>query len=84
VVRRLRAEGLEVAGSQSLRSAPRGYPSDHPRIDLLRYKGLICWRHWPVAPWLHTARAGERVTEVLRLAAPLCRWLDNQVGPGPA
>ncbi len=31
VVERLRAEGLEVGGGQALKSAPRGYPKDHPR-----------------------------------------------------
>jgi uncharacterized protein (TIGR02453 family) len=84
MVKRLRAEGLEVGGAQMLKSAPRGYPRDHPRIDLLRCKGLICWRHWPVAPWLHTAKAKDRVTGFLRLAAPLHQWLDHQVGPDPA
>jgi uncharacterized protein (DUF2461 family) len=80
-VERLRAAGLEVAGSQSLKTAPRGYPKDHPRLELLRCKGLICWRHWPVAPWLHTSKAGHRVAGVLRTAAPLHRWLDRNVGP---
>jgi hypothetical protein len=32
VVERLRAEGLEVGGSQALKSPPRRYPQDHPRI----------------------------------------------------
>jgi uncharacterized protein (TIGR02453 family) len=84
VVERLRAEGLEVGGGQALKGAPRGYPGDHPRIELLRWKGLICWRDWPVAPWLHTAKAGDRVAGFLRTAAPLHRWLDQNVGPGPA
>jgi uncharacterized protein (TIGR02453 family) len=83
VVARLRKEGLEVGGGQALRTAPRGYPADHPRIELLRYKGLICWRHWPVAPWLHTAEAKDQVAGVLRVAAPLHRWLDQHVGPIP-
>ena len=34
VVERLRAEGLEVGGGQALKGAPRGYPGDHPRIEL--------------------------------------------------
>jgi hypothetical protein len=37
-----------------------------------------------VAPWLHTAKAGDRVAGFLRTAAPLHRWLDQNVGPGPA
>ena len=81
VVQRLRAAGLEVGGGQALKTAPRGFPADHPRIELLRYKGLICWRRWPVAPWLHTAGAKDRVSDVLRTAAPLHQWLDHHVGP---
>lgn len=81
VVARLRADGVEVGGAQTLKSAPRGYPSDHPRIELLRYKGLICWRHWPVAPWLRTAAAKDKVAGILRVAAPLHQWLDRNVGP---
>jgi len=84
VVERLRAEGLEVGGGQALKSAPRGYPRDHPRSELLRCKGLICWRHWPVAPWLHTAMAKDKVAGFLRTAAPLHHWLDQNVGPDPA
>jgi uncharacterized protein (TIGR02453 family) len=84
VVGRLKGEGLEVGGGQVLKSAPRGYPKDHPRIELLRCKGLICWRHWPVQPWLHTAEARDRVAGFLRTAAPLHRWLDQNVGPNPA
>jgi uncharacterized protein (TIGR02453 family) len=84
VVTRLRSEGLEVGGGQTLRSAPRGYPKDHPRIELLRYRGLICWRYWPVAPWLSTAKAKDHVAGFLRTAAPLHRWLDQRVGPDPA
>jgi uncharacterized protein (TIGR02453 family) len=38
--------GFEVHGHDSLKSAPRGYPPGHPRIGLLRHKGLTTWRHW--------------------------------------
>jgi uncharacterized protein (TIGR02453 family) len=81
LAKQLRAEGLEVGGGQALKSAPRGYPQDHPRIELLRYKGLICWRHWPVAPWLHTAAAKDKVAGFLRTTAPLHQWLEQHVGP---
>jgi uncharacterized protein (TIGR02453 family) len=84
LVDQLRGQGLQVGGGQTLKTAPRGYPSDHPRIGLLRYKGLICWRHWPVAPWLSTPKAKDRVVDFLRTAAPLHQWLDEQVGPDPA
>ncbi len=81
---RLRDDGLQVGGGQMLKTAPRGYPGDHARIGLLRCKGLICWRQWPVAPWLYTAGAKDRVVGFLRTAAPLQQWLDQRVGPDPA
>jgi len=84
LVAELREEGLEVGGAQALKSAPRGYRTDHPRIELLRYRGLICWQHWPMAPWLHTGQARDRVAGFLRTAAPVHRWLDETVGPDPA
>lgn len=84
LVERLRGEGLQVGGGQTVKTAPRGYPGDHPRIELLRCRGLICWRQWPAGPWLGTAKAKDRVTGFLRTAAPLHQWLDRHVGPDPA
>jgi uncharacterized protein (TIGR02453 family) len=76
-----RAAGLEVSGHEVLKTAPRGYPKDHPRIELLRYKGLITWREWPAAAWLGTRRAKDRVIEFFRLSQPLNDWLRTHVGP---
>jgi uncharacterized protein (TIGR02453 family) len=84
LVERLQGDGLQAGGVQMLKTAPRGYPGDHPRIGLLRCKGLICWQQWPVAPWLYTAGAKDRVAGFLRAAASLHHWLDQQVGPDSA
>jgi uncharacterized protein (TIGR02453 family) len=84
VIDRIAAERIEVGGSSSLKSAPRGYPKDHPRVELLRHKGLIAWRRWPPVAWLHTAAARRRVVEFLRTTAPLQAWLDERVGPTTA
>ena len=72
---------LEVTARDVLKSAPRGYPKDHPRIELLRYKGLITWRDWPVAAWLGTARARDRIVAFLEASKPLNAWLRSNVGP---
>ena len=72
--------GLTVHGHGVLKSAPRGYPPDHPRIGLLRYKGLTTWREWPVEPWLETASAKDRLIEFLRTSLPLVAWLNEKVG----
>ena len=36
----LRKKGIEAGGHDSLKTAPKGYQKDHPRIELLRYKGV--------------------------------------------
>jgi uncharacterized protein (TIGR02453 family) len=72
--------GMQVTAHESLKSAPRGYPKDHPRIELLRLKGLITWREWPVAAWMGTSKAKDRVVGFLRDSAPLRAWLDDHVG----
>jgi uncharacterized protein (TIGR02453 family) len=72
--------GISVTAHESLKTAPKGYPKDHPRIDLLRQKGLIGWREWPAGAWLGTVVAKKRVVEFLRDARPLVGWLDAHVG----
>jgi uncharacterized protein (TIGR02453 family) len=73
--------GIEIVVHETLKTAPRGYAKDHPRVDLLRNKDLIAWQRWPVEPWLETAAAKDRVAEFFRAARPLVAWLDDNVGP---
>lgn len=80
VVAEVESHGIEVTGHERLKSAPRGYSKNHPRIGLLRNKGLVAWTAWPVAAWLGTAEAKDRVVEFLRAAQPLDEWLDRHVG----
>jgi uncharacterized protein (TIGR02453 family) len=72
---------IQVGGHDSLKTAPRGYPKDHPRIDLLRHKGLTTWKAWPPAAWLGTAAAKYRVADFLHTSRPLRQWLETHVGP---
>ena len=50
--------GVEVSGD-ALKTAPRGYDKDHPRVDLLRRKNLIVGQRIPAeevagtVPWKH-------------------------------
>lgn len=75
-----RSGGGTVGGS-ALKTAPRGYPSDHPRVALLRHKGLTLSRAWPEHQWLHAREALRRVTSLWRDAADLNGWLARHVGP---
>jgi uncharacterized protein (TIGR02453 family) len=81
LVAELRKGDIEVHGRDSLRTAPRGYPADHPRIELLRHKGLVAWKEWPVESWLTTAAAKQVVADFLIASEPLSDWLARNVGP---
>jgi uncharacterized protein (DUF2461 family) len=80
IVSEARAKGLDVHGHDVLKTAPKGYPKDHPRIELLRYKGLIAWKEWPAGAWLGTKRAKDRIVEFLERSKPLVGWLRTNVG----
>jgi uncharacterized protein (TIGR02453 family) len=80
IVDNARTAGLTITAAGALTTAPRGYPKDHPRIELLRMKGLVTWKQWPVEPWLSTAKAKDKVVAVLRDSVPLVEWLGVHVG----
>jgi uncharacterized protein (TIGR02453 family) len=79
VIETIEKADITVHGHGALKSAPRGYPADHPRVALLRYKGVTAWKQWPVEPWLETAEAKDRIVEFLRTTEPLRSWLDTHV-----
>ena len=68
-------------GGEPLKTAPRGYSRDHPRIGLLQWKGVIASRDFGSPSWLHGVGVLKQVQQVWRSAAPLCSWLDTHVGP---
>jgi len=65
----------------ALKRAPRGYPADHPRLDLLRRKNLTVFARHELEPWLHEPACRERVRAQLDAAKPVVRWLADNVGP---
>ena len=71
----------ELGAMDALKTAPRGYAKDHPRIAFLRRKGLVAGRSFPLAGWMHTAKAKDRVLEVWSQEGPMNDWLDTHVGP---
>jgi uncharacterized protein (DUF2461 family) len=82
IVAKLKAAGVEPMGHGVLKTAPKGYPKDHPRIELLRYKGIVAWQEWPAGAWLGTRRAKDRIEKVFTASKPLNDWLRTNVGSG--
>ena len=80
IVAALRKEGYDTMAHEVLKTAPKGYPKDHPRIELLRYKGIAMMKTWPVGAWLGTRKAKDRVVTTLRAGVPLNQWLLRNVG----
>ena len=69
--------GIEV--SDALKTTPRGFEADHPRIELLRFKGLVTWEDWGIPDWFTTPEAAEHVAGFLRASEPVTAWLREHV-----
>ncbi len=76
VLRTLEKSGFEIGG-EKLKTSPRGYDADHPRIELLRHKQLLAGKPYGFEPFIHTAELLDRVREDWRALLPLVRWLDD-------
>lgn len=74
-------DGYGVHRGQALSRAPRHCPSDHPRIALLRFRGLQVSRSWQLGQWLESDEPLRRATEAWREMRPVVGWLDEHVGP---
>ncbi len=82
-VSKARNGGYDVGG-EALKTAPKGYAKDHPRIELLRLKGLTVGKGWPPAKWFQTAKAKDRIIDAWRASDEVNAWLAKHVGPSTA
>lgn len=76
----LTSRGYSVMGD-SLKRAPRGMDPDHPRVDLLRHKGLAIGVDRGDPEWFVTAECLDRVARSWREVTPVLDWLGENVGP---
>jgi uncharacterized protein (TIGR02453 family) len=74
-----RRKNLTIGGQQITR-VPPGYPKDHPRAELLRFKSLTGSREVGCPDWLATPRAKTEIAKLWRAISPVVAWLDTHVG----
>lgn len=79
LVTTLTAAGFEIGGDQ-LKTKPRGYELDHPRIGLLRHKSLTASKHFGSPDWLETSDAMVLVRDTWRELVPLVEWARAVMG----
>ncbi|HET6259862.1 MAG TPA: DUF2461 family protein [Pseudonocardia sp.] len=73
-------DGYAVEPGRPLTGIPRGFRADHPRIALLRRRGVQLVRSRPAGEWLATREPLDWVRVAWRAAGPVVAWLDLHVG----
>lgn len=79
IIASLRRKGYEVDTHERLTGAPRGYPADHPRIELLRMKDIFAGKTFPPEKWLSTPNALTGIRQVIKDVKPLTEWIRTHV-----
>ena len=75
IVNTIRRKGYVVGTHATLNSAPRGYTSDHARIELLRMKDIYAGRMIEPGSVLASRKAVAAVKKVIADVQPLGDWL---------
>jgi len=78
VIAALEKRGYEIGGDR-LRTRPRGVAADHPRLELMRSRGLSAGRSYGSEPWVHTDELADRVASDWRTMAPLVDWMTDHL-----
>jgi uncharacterized protein (TIGR02453 family) len=79
IVSTVRKKGYTVGTHESLNSAPRGFASDHPRIDLLRMKDIFAGKIIEPGSILSSRKSVAAVKKVMTDVRPLGEWLSRHV-----
>ncbi len=74
IIDELTGAGWTLGGEQ-VKTAPRGYGVDHPRIALLRHKSMTLGRDIGFAPVIHSPELVDLVATDWRAATPFLDWV---------
>lgn len=75
IISELQARGWTLGGD-TLKTAPRGWDINHPRIALLRHKSMTLGKDYGFDPVIHTAELADRVRSDWRQATPFLDWVS--------
>ncbi|MGK8522155.1 DUF2461 domain-containing protein [Nocardia asteroides] len=78
------ADAGYTIGGEKLKTRPKGYDADHPRINLLRHKSITCGKEFGAPNWLDSPRAAKHVRTAWETIRPLVEWLAAVVGGVPS
>ncbi len=76
ILAELEAAGWKIGG-ETLKTAPRGYDVEHPRIELLRHKSLTVGREYGFDPVIHSRELADRVRDDWRVATAFLDWVAH-------
>jgi uncharacterized protein (TIGR02453 family) len=79
ILAKLKRAGFTVGGDR-LKTSPRGYDADHPRIDLLRHRSLTIGKDYGFEPIIHTPELVAAVRADWKAARPLVEWVAARLG----
>ena len=79
VIEDLQDRGWTLGGDR-LKTSPRGYPADHPRIELLRHRSMTLAKPYGFAPIIHTPALLDKVRTDWRDARPFVEWVSENGG----
>jgi Conserved hypothetical protein (DUF2461) len=66
--------------SEPLKTAPRGYPKDHPRVDLLRQKAVSAHRRLAGSELGDAAAVRRFVVDTFDACEPMNDWIKSNIG----
>ncbi|MCW2797382.1 DUF2461 domain-containing protein, partial [Nocardioides sp.] len=80
ILARLRKKGWDIGGDR-LKTTPRGYDAQHPRIELLRHRSLTAGHSIGFEPVIHTPELLDLVRDDWRALRPLVEWVATHTQP---
>ena len=79
ILAKLEKAGFTIGGDR-LKTSPRGYDADHPRVELLRHRSLTVMKDYGFEPIIHTPDLLDAVRADWTAARPLVDWVSARLG----